>query len=663
MVLPFQDYRRTALPRLKELPRGLDAAMLAMAGRVKSGPWARWRLVSEAELVHGLARTLEGCTAPELQARLDALRTTFRRHREPGPEPRREGLAVVAEIARRELGLTAHLEQIMGAVALGDGFLAEMATGEGKTLTVALAAAVAGWSGQPCHVVTANDYLAERDAEWLRPFFRACGLTVGCVIGSMPEAQRRESHAADITYTTSKELLADFLRDRLRLGKLQDAARRHLRFLHLPDHLARMGLVLRGIHTAFVDEADNILIDEAVTPLIISRQEPNEPLLEASRYAYRLAMELNKGEDYRVSDTFQEVELTMQGWARLLAEDDDLPATFRSPNWRADLVQQALKAREFFHRDRQYVVEEGKVVIVDESTGRLMPQRSWRGGLQQAVEAKEGLEISNPAETLARMSFQRFFRLFRRLSGLTGTAQEAAGEFWFVYGLPVVRIPTHRPVIRQHLPDRFFATEAQKWSAVTAEVLRVHATGQPILVGTRSVESSERLGAALRAAGVDCCILNATRNQEEAEVIAQAGEAGRVTVATNMAGRGTDIRLSPRARESGGLHVIATERHSSQRIDRQLFGRSGRQGDPGSAQAFVSAEDDLLIRFCPGPLRRAMLAMLANGTPGAEMAARKAVAAAQARAQKLAFHQRRAVVQMDGWFDEAISFVGPDLAG
>ena len=294
-------------------------------------------------------------------------------------------------------------------------------------------------------------------------------------------------------------------------------------------------------------------------------------------------------------------------------------------------MQQALKAREFFHRDRQYVVEEGKVVIVDESTGRLMPQRSWRGGVQQAVEAKEGLEISNPAETLARMSFQRFFRLFRRLSGLTGTAQEAAGEFWFVYGLPVVRIPTHRPVIRQHLPDRFFATEAQKWSAVTAEVLRVHATGQPILVGTRSVESSERLGAALRAAGVDCCILNATRNQEEAEVIAQAGEAGRVTVATNMAGRGTDIRLSLRARESGGLHVIATERHSSQRIDRQLFGRSGRQGDPGSAQAFVSAEDDLLVRYSPGPLRRAMLAMLASGTPGAEMAARKAVAAAQAR--------------------------------
>ncbi len=663
MVLPFQDHRCTALPRLKELPCGLDAAVLTVAGRVKSGPWARWHLAKEAGAIQSLAVQLEGRAGADLASRLDTLRTQYRRHQPPREDARRAGLALVTEIARRTLGLTAHLEQIMGAVALGEGFLAEMATGEGKTLTVALAAALAGWSGQPCHVVTANDYLAERDADWLRPFFQACGLTVGCVIGSMAEAERRESHATDVTYTTSKELLADFLRDRLRLGKLQDAARRHLRFLHTPERLARMGLVLRGIHTAFVDEADNILIDEAVTPLIISRQEPNEPLLEASRFAWRIAGELDKGADYQVSETFQEVELTMQGWARLEAEGGDLPATFRSPSWRADLVQQALKAREFFHLDRQYVVSDGKICIVDESTGRLMPQRSWRGGLQQAVEAKEGLEITNPAETLARMSFQRFFRLFRRLSGLTGTAREAAGEFWFVYGLPVVRIPTHRPIIRRHLPDRFFATEPQKWRAVTEEVLRIHATGQPVLVGTRSVESSERLGAALQAAGVDCCILNATRNEEEADVIAQAGEYGRVTVATNMAGRGTDIRLSAEARASGGLHVIATERHSSQRIDRQLFGRSGRQGDPGAAQAFVSAEDDLLVRFCPAPLRRTMLALLASGTPGAEIAARKAVASAQARAQKLAYHQRRSVVQMDGWFDEAISFVGPDLAG
>lgn len=653
-TLPAADFRRTAVPRLTELPRGLDAQVQRAAGWWKRSVGLGAGLTREADLIVAQFAALEKCGARELQAQLDELRTAFRRKPEAAPE--RAAIAMVAEIAARQLGLRAHPVQLLGALALSRGCLAEMATGEGKTLTVALAAAVAGWSGRPCHVVTANDYLAERDAAWLRPFYKACGGSVGHVGGETQPDARREQYRAAVTYTTSKELLADFLRDRLKLGRLQDGARRHLRYVLAPDRVAQLGVVLRGLDTAFVDEADNLLIDEAVTPLIISGQVKNAALHTATHAAHLAAVTLERDVHYEVDLTLRAVRLRPPGVAQIADGDDELAATFGAPTWRAELVRQALTAREFYHRDRQYVVEEGKVLIVDESTGRLMPQRTWQQGLHQAIEAKEGLELSDPAETIARMSFQRFFRLFRRLAGLTGTGQEAAGEFWFVYRLPTVRVPTHRPILRCESADRFFLTASQKWEAIATEVAERQRAGQPVLVGTRTVAASEHLAQLLAERGVVCQLLNAVRHRDEAQIIAEAGQHGRVTVATNMAGRGTDIKLTAEARAAGGLHVIASERHDSRRIDRQLFGRAGRQGDPGSAQAFVSLDDDLLVRFVPAAVRQTLAKLLQSGAPGARWILEKSVTRAQARAQSLAAQQRRGVMQMDSWADDALSF-------
>jgi preprotein translocase subunit SecA len=319
-------------------------------------------------------------------------------------------------------------------------------------------------------------------------------------------------------------------------------------------------------------------------------------------------------------------------------------------------VIQALVAREFFHGDKQYIIEDDKLVIVDEFTGRPMPQRHWQQGMHQAVEAKEKLPISDPSETVARLSFQRFFRCFHKLSGMTGTAREAAGEFWQVYQLPVVRIPPNRPCLREQWPDRVFPDEAAKRQAVLDEIERLHATGRPVLVGTRSVQASEWYWAALAQRGLEASLLNASRLKEEAEIVALAGEPGRITIATNMAGRGTDIKLGHGVAHLGGLHVMATERHESGRVDRQLFGRSGRQGDPGSAQAFVSAEDELIRRYLPRLARKALNEALRRNWTAKKRIANAAFRHAQHKAQELAFKQRRDVLRSDLWIEEAMSF-------
>jgi preprotein translocase subunit SecA len=322
-------------------------------------------------------------------------------------------------------------------------------------------------------------------------------------------------------------------------------------------------------------------------------------------------------------------------------------------------VQQALTAREFYTRDKQYVVQEGKVAIVDEFTGRLMPNRTWRHGLHQAVEANEGLEVSNPSETLARLSFQRFFRCFRKLSGMTGTAEEATAGLWHGYTLPVLTVPTNKPCIRKLLPDAVFPTGVEKWAAIVQAIEASHQTGRPVLVGTRSVVASEKLAEMLTAKGLAFNLLNAVRHREEARIVAAAGEQGRITIATNMAGRGTDIKLGWSVAEKGGLHVMATERHESGRIDRQLFGRCARQGDPGSAQAFISVEDELIERFVPAAMRRRLMSALRGKTPGVNRLSQAALAHAQRAAQRLAYRQRRNVLQMDTWLEEALSFSGP----
>jgi preprotein translocase subunit SecA len=362
--------------------------------------------------------------------------------------------------------------------------------------------------------------------------------------------------------------------------------------------------------------------------------------------------------DYTVNQRYREVDLTSAGHDKLAHRCASLTGIWRGSDRRLELVRQALLAREFYHSGKQYVIDNGKIVIVDEFTGRPMPQRSWRQGIHQAIEAKEKVTVTDPAETIARLSFQRYFRLYHHLSGMTGTAREAAGEFWHIYKLAVITIPTNKPCIRTQWPDRIFAEETAKWNAVVAETERIHALGRPILIGTRSVAASERLATMLTERGLFHCLLNAVRHQEEAAIVANAGYRAQITIATNMAGRGTDIKLSHGVPELGGLHVIATERHESGRVDRQLFGRSARQGDPGSAQAFVSAEDELVRRYVPKPIQLNLQKALAYSLPGRQTVGETAFNLAQRKAQRLAFRQRKSVLRMDDWLEEALSFTG-----
>jgi preprotein translocase subunit SecA len=510
-------------------------------------------------------------------------------------------------------------------------------------------------------VITVNDYLADRDARWMGQLYSFCDVSVGCITADMDPAARRAAYAADVVYVTNKEIVADFLRDRLWLGSLQKAGRRQIAALLGRGREIERGLVTRGIHTAIVDEADSILIDEAVTPLIISRALPNEVFTEACEVANGLARGLRAGADYRVDPKYKEIELEPSTTERLAGEIRGSGARFRAVGGQLELVHQALTAREFFHRDQQYVVQDGKVVIVDEFTGRQMPNRTWRAGLHQFIEAKELLPMTTPTETLARLSFQRFYRFFHKLSGMTATASEAGPELWDIYDLAVAPIPENRRCRRRAYPALAFADEPSKWKAIVGEIVGLHAQGRPVLVGTRSVKASEHLASLLAPTGIWFRVLNAVRHAEEAAIVARAGEEGAVTVATNMAGRGTDILLGPGVADRGGLHVIASECHESQRIDRQLFGRCARQGDPGSARLYISMEDEIVRRYVPEALRRFAARQLAAGLPGARHAAIAAVHAAQGATERLAFRRRRSVLRTDTWLDDSLSF-SPDVS-
>jgi len=660
LTVPTQDYRRSDY-RVPPRPlTGLDALVNGFIGSHRRRAAVLAALKRDAEAIVALERDWVELPDHLLQQRLLGHREHFRRGGRPAENLVLPALAAIREAADRRLGLRPFPVQLMGALALHRGHLAEMATGEGKTLTAGLAAILAGWTRRPCHVVTVNDYLVQRDAEWLEPLYHFCGVRVGFVTASSGPPERAKGYGCDVTYVTSKELLADFLRDRLRLGRLQDPTRRLIRRMLRPEAEVQDGLVLRGLHAAIVDEADSVLIDEAVTPLIISASHKNESLREAARLAQEMIQVLEPEADYRTNSRYKEIELSKSGLRKLVDQAAHLPGLWQGHDRRLELVIQALVAREFFHRDKQYIVEGDKLLIVDEFTGRPMPQRTWREGMHQAIEAKENLPISDPTETVARLSFQRFFRCFHMLAGMTGTAREATRELWQVYGLPVITIPPNRPCIRQQMPDRFFITEEAKWQSIVAEIERLHATGRPLLVGTRSVQASERLGQRLAERGLEAKILNATRLKEEAGIVALAGEHGQITIATNMAGRGTDIKLGRGMAGLGGLHVIASEWHESGRVDRQLFGRSARQGDPGSAQAFVSFEDELVHRYLPKAARKMLDEAWQRNLPGKHRLARLAFQLAQSKAQAIAYKQRQDILRSDLWLDEALSFAGAD---
>lgn len=556
-------------------------------------------------------------------------------------------VGVVLAVARTH-GFFPYVEQVMGALALLDGHMAEMATGEGKTITAAMAAVVAAWRGLPCHVVTANDYLARRDAELGQKLFHWCQVSAASIDGDTQAAARAAAYRHDVVFCTAKELLGDYLRDGLILGKMPSLTRMSLNAARA-QALAASGVVMRGIFQVIVDEADSVLIDEAVTPLIISAQRPDNFLEQAAHEAVRLARRLRPGVDFKMERALRHIELTAVGRDSLTQLAHDLAPFWRHRDRARELVEMALYASELMKRDQHYVIEDDKLVLVDELTGRLAHQRTLSLGMQQILEASEGISISPPSEVSARLSFQRFFQHFNRLGGMTGTANEARGEFSSVYRLVTLRIPTHRPLQRQIWPMVLCRDELDKFDAIAHSALKLIAGGRPVLVGMRSVRSSEALAHHVLSIRPDTqiSVLHAVNHGQEAEIVARAGNAGALTIATNMAGRGTDIALDDAVRSLGGLHVIIGESNDYGRIDRQLIGRCARQGDPGSVQRFIAFDDELVRRFLSNWMLKLWRKLHAQKPLWAQALTRWMLMLAQNKAEGLAVRQRQNILKQD----------------
>jgi preprotein translocase subunit SecA len=521
-----------------------------------------------------------------------------------------EAFGLVCVAAVRTTKLRPFDVQLAGGVVLHHGAIAELATGEGKTLVAAMPAFLNALTGKGVHVTTVNDYLANRDAEWMGPIYTSLGLTVGVLQMQMPEPARAQAYRCDITYGTASEFGFDFLRDRLKVS-----GNRGIAMPFWGPWTASSGQftqpldpkVQREHHYAIVDEADNIFIDEARTPLIISAPTrlatPDEQVVY--HWADRIAKTMVRDQHFTLDEKKQKIELTELGKEVARYANPPVGPHSHAMDKLHEHIERALHAHFRFRRDQHYMIEKGKVVIIDEYTGRRMPDRHWREGLHQAVEAKEGVPINKAADHAAQITFQSYFRLYKKLSGMTGTASQNFFELRRVYKLWVVTVPTNRLVIREQWPDRVFPNEDAKFAKVVEEIIRLREQGRPVLIGTRSVEKSEKLSQLMHQAGIEHQVLNARQHDKEAQIVALAGQRGRVTIATNMAGRGTDIKPDPEVIEAGGLHVLGTERHDAKRIDRQLAGRAGRQGDPGSCQFLLALDDELLEGL--GPVQEAHL--------------------------------------------------------
>ena len=537
-----------------------------------------------------------------------------------------EAFAVVREASMRTLKMRHFDCQLIGGMVLHNGQIAEMKTGEGKTLVATLPAYLNALTGKGVHIVTVNDYLAQRDAAWMGQIFRFLGLEVGCIVHGLTDAERLKAYAADITYGTNNEFGFDYLRDNMKFN--------------------REALVQRDLHYAIVDEVDSILIDEARTPLIISG--PAEKSTELYYHVNGIIPRLQKEIDYTIDEKARSVMLTEDG---VLKAERQLKVENLYDPKHIDLlhhIQQALKAHTLFKRDVDYIVKNGEVIIVDEFTGRLMPGRRYSDGLHQALEAKEGVKIENENQTLASITFQNYFRMFDKLAGMTGTADTEAAEFKKIYDLDVMVMPTNKPMIRQDFSDVIYKSKREKYDAVMDEIQDCHDRGQPVLVGTISVDISESFSTKLKKRGIPHNVLNAKNHEKEAEIISQAGQHGAVTISTNMAGRGTDIVLGEGVVALGGLHIIGTERHESRRIDNQLRGRSGRQGDPGSSRFYLSLEDDLLRIFGGERIQSIMTRLgMEEGEPIENKLITRAIENAQSKVEGHNFEIRKQLLEYD----------------
>ena len=535
-----------------------------------------------------------------------------------------EAFALVREASRRTLGMRHFDVQLIGGITLHEGRIAEMKTGEGKTLVATLPAYLNALEGKGVHIVTVNDYLASRDASWMGPIYEYCGMSVGLIVHGLNYMERKQAYACDITYGTNNEFGFDYLRDNM--------------------VVRAENMVQRDLHYAIIDEVDSILIDEARTPLIISGEgdKPTDLYYRIAKFVPRL----EKDVDYKVDEKAHVVTLTEEGVRKVerFFDIDNLSENMEI----AHHVNQGLRAHCLMKRDRDYVVKDGQVIIVDEFTGRLMFGRRYSDGLHQAIEAKEGVKIEKESQTLATITFQNYFRMYKKLAGMTGTAKTEEEEFRKIYGMDVVVIPTNKPMIRVDHPDVIYRTEMGKFQAVVEDIVERYRTGQPVLVGTISIEKSEMLSNMLKKRGIPHQVLNAKYHEKEAQIIAQAGQRGTVTIATNMAVRGTDIVLGEGIAELGGLYVLGTERHEARRIDNQLRGRSGRQGDPGESRFYVSLEDDLMRLFGSASIEGLMDKLGMNDDmPIENKMITRAIENAQKKVESRNFNIRKNVLEYD----------------
>ena len=507
--------------------------------------------------------------------------------------------AIIKEVAKREINMSHYDSQLTGGWIMMQGKIAEMQTGEGKTLTATLPVGCGAMASMPVHVVTVNDYLVERDAELMRPVYERLGLTVGCVIDGMSDEERQQAYRCDITYCTSQQVTFDYLRDRLTLKKFCTELDLKISSLYNTSPVQDK-LLLRGLSFVVVDEIDSVFIDEARTPLILSSKSENNQQEELHREAIWLARQMDNTIYYFIESRSKQVTLTEHGENYLKELTANMQGLWSGERRSKILVQQALSALHCYEKDVHYIVEEDQIQIIDENAGRSMPDRSWEAGLHQMIEEKEGCEQTGQNQTIARISYQKFFSRYLKLSGMTGTALEVSGELWSTYGLATCQVPTHKPLQRRYDKTFIYYTYEEKCQAVVDEAITQQALDRPVLIGTRTLKDSEYISELLKKNNSKHQILNAKLHKLEAKIVALAGKAGCVTVATNMAGRGTDIKLDAVAEAAGGLHVICCEKNDSRRIDRQLVGRCARQGDPGSYKVICSIEDDAVLKYFSG---------------------------------------------------------------
>ncbi|MFT5662283.1 MAG: preprotein translocase subunit SecA [Sulfurimonas sp.] len=655
MINLHQEFQKLDITKEEKSYTGMDSFVHSIVGLAYKQLKFTNNFKKAAESIYLLSLSLSILSDKQLDGKLEYYRKKIR-FKKAKKQDLYDALAYVSETSFRVLGIRPYSVQLMGVLAQQENFAIEMLPGEGKTVTAALSGIMAAWSGEPCHIVTSNDYLASRDAKEMQTLYNRCRLKSGCITSTMQEDERRKNYLSNVVYATSKELLADFLRDSMK-DNINNFDSYLINKFTLKNAVSQK--VMSGLHTAIIDEADSVLADEAITPLIISVSSNNEVLKNATIVARQISEELAVDDDYLINKSMKQVLFTKEGGEVITSSKNLFPSVWQEKSRREFLVQQALNAKYFYFNNVDYIINnEGEIVLVDEKTGRMMEGHSWGSGLQQAVEAKEFLEISDPTQTHMKMSFQRYFRLYKKISGMSGTLQNLRNELWHIYKLPTIKIPKRIANTYTLYDAEIHSTKEEKTQAIINNIITIHKTERPILVGTKDIKESEELAILLMEKNIECTVLNALKYEEEEEIVYLAGIKGTVTIATNMAGRGTDIKIDDEIDKLGGLHVIASQKFSSNRVDLQLYGRTARQGQNGTVQQIFSFEDELFERFSNNSIMKILMKYSENKlSKKAFMALYKII---QLLMERKATHIRKKILQKDFSTNEMLSFSSND---